>query len=228
LPRVESGMVSLDFLLQGGLPLDPDIVLCGSHDDISSLAHTILWHRLQAGDVCLYGTLSRTREDVVREWAMKGRNVLPFLDDGHLEVLDYLSLADEIAQTPLEKLKLLLSMTFKTLDPAHFQHVLAREYWRVQNHHPHCRFVAILDSIDHLIGLMGLEKTLTFKMMIDTLLRDTKSLGIALLCHEPVSPKDIVAVRNAASIFIELTRDQNGALKVRVTKDLHANWTSLF
>jgi hypothetical protein len=226
--RVESGLVSLDFLLHGGLPLDPDIVVCGSSDDVSSLAHTILWHRLQVGDVCLYGTLSRTRDEVVREWAMKGRDVLPFLDDGRLEVLDYLSLADDIAQTPLEKLKLLLSMTFKTLDPSHFYHGLSKEYWRVQNQHPHRRFVAMLDSIDYVIGLMGLEKTLMFKTMMDNLLRDTNSLGIALLRHELVSAQDMEAVRNAASIFIELTRDQRDNIKIRITKDLHANWTSLF
>jgi hypothetical protein len=226
--RVESGLVSLDFLLQGGLPLDPDIVICGSHDDISSLAHTILWHRLQAGDVCLYGTLSRIRDEVVRELVMNGRNVRPFLDDGRLEVLDYLSLADEIAQTPLAKLKLLLSMTFKTLEPSHFYHGLSKEYWRIQNQHPHCRFVALLDSIDHVMGLIGLEKTLTFKARMDQLLRDTNSLGIALLHRESASPHEVDAIRSAASMFIELTRNSQGAPKIRITKDLHANWASLF
>jgi hypothetical protein len=228
LSRVASGLVSLDFLLHGGFPSDPDIVICGSTVDIVPLAHAILWHRLQGGDVCLYGTLSRTRKEIVHDWAMNGWDVLPFLDDGRLEVLDYLALADDIAQTPLEKLKLLLSMTFKTFDPSHFYHGLSKEYWRVQNQHPHRRFVAMLDSIDYVIGLMGLEKTLTFKSKMDTLLQDTNCLGIALLRHELASPQDVEAVRNAASIFIELTRDQHENLNVRITKDLHANWSTLF
>jgi hypothetical protein len=226
--RIESGLVSLDFLLHGGLPMDPDVVIYGNMDDTSSLAHTILWHRLQAGDVCLYGTLSRVRDDMIRELTTKDWDILPFLDDGRLEILDYLSLADELAQTPLEKLKLLLSMTFKTLDSSHFYHGLSEEYWRVQNQHPHRRFIAILDSIDNVIGLIGLEKTLTFKARMDELLRDTNSLGIALLYQESASPREVEAVRTASSIFIEITRNQNNEPKIRITKDLHATWASLF
>lgn len=225
--RVESGLASLDILLNGGLPLDPDVVFYGSRDDLTQFTQSILWQRLDRGDVCVYGTLTRVRDELIREWTQRRPNVMQYLETGRLEVLDYLSLADEVAVTYVAKIQLLFSITRKLMDPAKFFHPLSREFWRVQNQHPDRRFVAILDSIDQMIGLLGLDHTLRFKAMIDALLGETNSLGIGLLYKEFVSQQELDAVRNAASMFIELTRDPTDTLRIRVTKDLYADWTSL-
>jgi archaellum biogenesis ATPase FlaH len=226
--RVESGFTSLDFLLRGGIPEDPDVVICGTATDVAMIARNILWHRLQAGDACVYGTLSQTCDEFLTDMQTQDRDVTRFLEDGQLAVLDYLSLSDDIATTPLEKMRVLLSLWTKTINPQTLFKPLAREFWRVQNQHPTKRFLAILDSIDHVIKLVGLQATLAFRQLIDDLLHETHSLGIGLLCTDTLSTEELEAVRNASSLFIELHRDINGLPKIRVTKDLHMPWSSLF
>jgi hypothetical protein len=171
------------------------------------IARNILWHRLQAGDACVYGTLSQTRDEFLTDMQAQDRDVTRFLENGQLAVLDYLSLSDDIATTPLEKMRVLFSLWTKTINPQMFFRPLSREFWRVQNQHPTRRFFAILDSIDQIIKLVGLQATLAFRQLIDDLLHETPSRGIGLLCTDTLSTDDLKAVRNASSLFIELHRD---------------------
>jgi hypothetical protein len=226
--RVETGFTSLDFLLRGGIPEDPDVVICGAAPDVAMMSQSMLWHRLQAGDACVYGTLSQTRDEFLNDMQAQDHDLTPFLEDGQLAVLDYLSLSDDVATTPLDKMRVLLALWTKTINPQTLFMPLSREFWRLQNEHPSRRFLAILDSIDHIIKLVGLQATLAFKQLIDELLQETLSLGIGLLCTESLSSEELEAVRNASSLFIELHRDANGLPKIRVTKDLHMPWSSLF
>lgn len=226
--RVDSGFSSLDFLLQGGLPEDPNVVICGAATDLALLSRRLLWHRLQAGDACVYGTLSQTRREVLDELREQDYDVTPFLRDGRLQVLDYLSLYNPVAATVLPKLAVHLAMQKTPMDPNRLFKPFARAFWRVQDQHPTRRFLAILDSIDQIIALAGLPATLAFKQLVDDLLQDTNSLGIVLLCPDALPLEQLDAVRNAASLFIELHRDPKGLPKIRITKDLHARWTALF
>lgn len=226
--RVTSGMEKLDRLMGGGLPLVPDIVFSGSKEDVHMLSQRLLVNRLNAGDVCVYGTVSRTREEVQDDLTSMGWDMSPFLEGGTLRILDYFSLAEEEPRTPRERLEALSSMDKKALDPEMIRLVFAKAVYGLRDKMPDRRFLSILDSIDALLLLFGLESTLLFKKMTFNVLKDAPNLGVGLLCNEFLSEEIVESVRTASGVFIELGRGRDEKPIFRVTKDIYADWMPLF
>jgi hypothetical protein len=71
------------------------------------LSPDYVWNRLNAGDLCLYDTISRTREEVIADLRSKGWNVSPFINAGVLRIIDYLALAEDKPGTPEERLTIM-------------------------------------------------------------------------------------------------------------------------
>ncbi len=227
--RIATGFANLDRLASGGLPSVPDTVVSGSEEDVYLFSQRLLWNCINAGGLCLYGTLSRTREDVLMDLASGGLDASPFINAGSLRIVDFLSLAGRKPQTPDEKLKAILLLGEEALSPDRFHKVLTEEFQDLTRGKSR-RFLAILDSVDKLITIMGLENTLRFEEMVVKLFRDTNSLGIALLYDEYTSDEDREAARAKASIFIELKKEKDKKQvqrMFRITKGIYIDWTPL-
>jgi KaiC/GvpD/RAD55 family RecA-like ATPase len=228
--RIHSGVSKLDQLLGGGLPVVPDIVVSGSQREIYLFAQQFLWNRLtKGGDLCLFGTLSYTRDEVIEDLASKGWDVSPFLNTGTLEIVDYLSLADDGPRPPDDKLGLLHSIHLEDLVPERFYRVLLREFYALRSHYPNRRFVAILDSVDRMIAAMGIMGTLRFEQMMLELLKSSNSVGVALLCTDFLSEELLDAIRATSSVFIELKHERTRHMQpmVRIVKDVYTDWNPL-
>ena len=224
-----TGISNLDRLFGGGLPREPDIVVSGSKEDLHLFSQYLLWTRLNAGDLCLYGTVSETVEGVQADLALKGWDVSPFIERRILRIVDFLSLAEKEPKTPEEKWEAIFSIGEEGLAPERIYQVLAKEFHGLRGIEPNRRFVAILDSVDMLIGLMGMKNALHYKEMMLNLLKDTNSLGVALLCNEFFSGERLETIKDTASIFIELKQEQKEKKiqrMIRVTKpeDLSNDW----
>lgn len=233
--RILLGMPGLDRLLGGGLPKVPDVAVWGGEEDGALFSQRLLWNRLNAGDLCLYGTVSRTREEFYNDLVSKGWDVSPFIRAGSLRIVDYLSLADSSPQTPGERLDTLFSMGKEVLVPEGFFRVLTREFHGMRGGDRGRTFIAFLESLDKLIMAMGLDNTLRFKDLISKFLKDTNSVGIGLLCNEFLTRETSEAMRAAASVFIELRRGEMESqiqTMVRVTKlpneDIPTDWVPLY
>lgn len=226
LQLIPTGMPNLDHLLGGGFPPIPDVAICGSEEDIRSFAHQLLWNRLNAGDTCLYASLSQTREEVHADLVSKGWEVAPFIEKGALRIVDYFSLADKEPQKLTEKIEALYAMEEKDLVPEKFYQVLAKEFYRLKGGKAQ-RFLVMLDSVDRAIGLMGIENAFRLREMVSNLFKDTNSVGIVLLCSEYVPEEIYDWAKTAASVLIELKHEGNGQQMVRVTKNLYTDWTPL-
>ena len=199
---ITSGIPNLDDLLGGGLPIDPDTVVSGDEDDVYPFSQYLLWNQLNAGNNCLYGSISRTREDVKADLDASGWDVSRFINKGALRIVDALSLVGNDIQSTDERLKILLSIKEDELIPERCYLALLEGFvklgWKSG------RFIAILDSIDKLIALMGLDNTLRFKDLMTNLLKDTSGVGIGLLYSNYISNETLETIRDAAGTFIEL------------------------
>ena len=201
--RVSSGITDLDGLLGGEFPIEPDIVLSGDEGDVYPLSLSLLWTQLQAGSSCLYGSTSRTSDDVQADLEAREWDASRFIDTGTLRIVDIFSLVEDTLQSTDERVQTLLSMKDDALLPERCYLVLL-EGWVKVGWKPG-RFVVILDSIDTLIALMGLEQTLRFKDMMTALVKDTSSVGISLLYNNYLSYDTVETIRSTAGTFIELT-----------------------
>lgn len=205
-----SGIPALDRLLGGGLPPTPNIVVSGSQQDTYLFSQRLIWHRLNAGDVCLYATLSRTQEELCKDLSEKGWDISPFIRTRALRAVDYLSLAGGKPETSEERLSVLFTIGKETLTPESFHQILVREFRDARDGVPERRLFIIFDSVDRLLAAMGLENTLRFAEMAFKTLQGTNSIAVALLCNEFVSEETLEAVRAVASIFIELKQEWRG------------------
>jgi len=213
----------------------PDIVVSGREEDVYLFSLHLLWNRLIAGDLCLYGTVSRTREEVHADLASKGWDVSPFITMGVLRIVDYFSLAEGEPTTPDEKLRVLFEIGEEALVPEMFCKVLAKEFHGMRDGEPDRRFLAMFESLERLVTLIGLENTLSAEEIIANLLKDTNSLGVALLCSEFASEETVKAIKDVAGVLIEIKRERKekqAQRMVRVTKmsheDFHTDWMPLF
>lgn len=87
--RMESGVSALDSALPQGIPRN-SFVLLSSHAGTRTEALTaeIVWRTLQRGERAAFVTLLEPPVSVVQLFARLDWNVLPFLENGQLEVLD--------------------------------------------------------------------------------------------------------------------------------------------
>lgn len=208
---VTSGIPNLDHLL-GGLPIAPDTVVIGDEEDVYPFSLRLLWNQLQEGNNCLYGSISRTREDVEEDLIKKGLDVLHYLEKGSLRIVDFLSLVDNDQYSSDERLSIFLSMKEDILIPERCYLVLLKGFlklgWRSG------RFIAFLDSIDILVTLMGLEETLSFKDMMTKLSKENDSIGIGLLYNNYISRKTLEEITEAAGTIIEIKNEEIESIKV--------------
>lgn len=203
-----SGIPTLDLILGGGLPKSPNIVISGNQQDVYLFSLQLIWTRLNAGDLCLYGTISRSREEVIADLDSKNRDISLFIKRRELRVVDYLALAEDRPGKPKERLSILFSMSIDTLHPENFYQVFLREFSNMRQRRLNRKFFAIFDSVDRMITLMGLENTLRFAEMVFNTLGGSSNIGIALVNNETISEEVLEAVKAASSVFIELRQEQ--------------------
>jgi len=216
---VRSGIFDLDRHLGGGLAVVPDMIVCGSEEDIYLFSQQLLWNRLNAGDFCFYGTISRTREEVVTDLLSRKWDVSPYIKAGMLKVADFLSLIGEDEKTTDERLETFLSLDENAIVPENYFQVLLKEFVSWKGCNPDRVFTIFFDSLDKLITLVGLDDTLRLNKLMFSLLKDVNALGIALLCNEYLSLEELEAVKNVVRVFIEVELNQSN-LEFQVTKSI--------
>jgi len=214
---VRSGISDLDIHLGGGLPIIPDIIVCGSEEDLYLFSQQLLWNRLIAGDFCFYGTISRTREEIQADLLSRKWDVLPYIKAGTLKVSDFLSLIGEDEKTTDERLETFLSIEENAIVPENYFQVLLTEFLTWKGYNPDRIFTIFFDSLDKLITLVGLDDTLRLNKLMFSLLKDVNALGIALLCDEYLSPEELEAVKNVIRVFIEVELKES-KFEFQVTK----------
>lgn len=210
LQYVDSGVASLNYLLRGGIPVAPSIVVSGSEKDIYNFSQRLVWNRLISGDLCLYGTIFRTREDVIADLNSKGWDITSFLRTGELRIVDYLALVEKEPGTPEQRLNAILSMGTEALSLEKFYEVFMREFLGAREGRSNKRLFAIFDSIDKLVEASGMENTIRFAETTMKILRETNSIGVGLLCNEFLSEEILERTKKIASLFIELKEQHEG------------------
>lgn len=235
LQYVRSGIASLDDLFGKGLPVVPDIVACGPEKVVYPLSLHLSWNRLNAGDLCLYSTIARTREEVRHDFITEKLGVSRFIKIEALRIVDFFSLADKADELPDEKWSALLSMDETSLAPEMFNAILEKEVHSFRSRNPGRRLVIIFESLERLVTLIGLENTLTAEKMMLTILNDSNSVGVALLYDDLITTKTSEAIKAVARVFIELKGERKGQEilpMARVTKPQHnkekATWALLY
>ena len=158
---------------RAGLPVVPDIIMCGSEEDVYLFSQQLLWNRLNAGDTCLYGTISQTREEVEEDLFSRGCDVSPYVRAGVLRIADFISLVGEDNKTTDERLHVLLSMDENMLVPEKYFQVLLTEFLSWKGKRPDRIFTIFFDSIGKLVSLVGLENTLRLSKLMFTLVRSS-------------------------------------------------------
>ena len=201
--HVKSGVSNKKHVPKGELPTIPDIVVCGKEEDVYHYSLHHLWKRLKAGDVCLYGTISRTKEEVTSDLIQEGLDVSSYIEEGCLRVVDFLSLADRNSETS-DPVDVLLSIGRDSLVPEKFFDVLNVEFQSLREKEPKRRFSAILDSVDRMIVLIGLMNFLSFEKMIYDLFKDQDCQGVGLLYNEFLADDMISLMKRIAGIFVEI------------------------
>lgn len=201
--HVKSGVSNKKHIPKGELPTVPNIVVSGREENVYQYSLHHLWKRLNAGDVCLYGTISRTREEVMSDLIQEGFDVSPYTEKGCLRIVDFLSLADRNYETS-DPIDVLLSIGKDELVPEKFFDVLRTEFQSLREKEPKKRFSAILDSVDRMVALIGLMNFLSFEKMIYDLLKNKECQGIGLLYTEFLSDDITRIMKKAAGIYIEL------------------------
>ena len=216
----------MDHLLGGGLPIIPDIVVSGTEKDVFLFSQCLMWNRVKSGDLCVYSTVSRTQKEVQDNSLSLGRDLSPFIRQGILRIVDY-SFFGRKSKTSDENYRTVKHVN-EVLDPDSVHRVLAKEFLTLRVRRPNRRFLFIIDSMDKLITLMGLENILHFKKKVSNLFDNTNSCGLTLLYSDLLSNEILESVRREASVFIELTRKQDGRQMSRVTKNLYSGWSFLY
>jgi KaiC/GvpD/RAD55 family RecA-like ATPase len=216
---VRSGISDLDHHLGGGLAVVPDSIVSGSEEDVYLFSQQLLWNRLNAGDFCFYGTISRTREEVVVDLLSREWDVSPYIKAGMLKVADFLSLIGEDEKTTDERLETFLSLDENAIVPENYFQVLLKEFVSWKGYKTDRIFTIFFDSIDKLITLVGLDDTLRLNKLMFSLLKDVNALGVALLCNEYVSSEELETVKNVVRVFIEVELKQSN-FEFQVTKSI--------
>jgi archaellum biogenesis ATPase FlaH len=221
--RAETGIAMLDRLLEGGLPSIPDIIISGLEEDIRPFSQRILWHRLNAGDKGFYGTISRTREEVHNDFISQGRDVSSFLETNALRLVDFLYLGGAEPLTPEESWNALLSIN-EEIYASQFLQIFSKALQEAQRTHPRQNFLAIFESIERLVALIGLSNTLQLKQTVRNLIEDTNSIIISLLCIDVLNDTLYDTLKAETPLFIELIREPKGNKSqrmIRVTTSPH-------
>ena len=202
------GIHFLDPLLKGSLAKTKNIVVGGRNDDAYEFSLRLASNWTNTQDICLYGTISRTREEIISDLTSRDKEISVSIANGSLRIVDYLASAEEEPGTLEERIETLLNMTPNALEPEKFYQVFMRELRDANSRHPGKKFLAIFDSLDTLFSAMGSEDSLRFAGLTFKVLEETNGVGVALLCMERMPEETLEIVRYAADVFIVLEREE--------------------
>jgi KaiC/GvpD/RAD55 family RecA-like ATPase len=208
LESITSGIRALDPLLRGSLAKTTNIVVSGSTDDPYEFSLDLVSNWNSTRDICLYGTISRTREEIIWDLTSRDKEISASVVNGTLRIVDYLASAEEEPGTPEERIDTLLNMTPNALEPEKFYQVFMRELKDANSRHPGKKFLAVFDSLDTLFSAMGSEDSLRFAGMTFKVLEETNGVGVALLRAERMPEETLEIVKYAADVFIVLEKEK--------------------
>ena len=186
-------------------PRVPIVIVSGDPRDVYAYSLLFLWKRCNAGDLCLYGTLTRTADDVERELRDRRWDVTLYLQNGNLKIIDYLALSDTQPRTPEAKIETVWNMPPDIWQPERLHRILTTELRAMRRYHPHRRFYPILDSVDRLVMAFDIPDTLRFASLVADTLQAVNGTGIGLLDKDSLTPNQLAHVKPTANLFIPLT-----------------------
>lgn len=113
--RVETGIVDLDEMLNGGIPQGcVTTVIGGFGTGKSTLAMKFVHSGLVKGEKCLYISIEQKEEDIIKTAALFGWDFAPYIERGALKLM---RLSPTIIKTTVAKIESELPELLKTFAP---------------------------------------------------------------------------------------------------------------